>query len=59
MLRNKCLNSLTFVEIFGSDGEHSVLDVLVLVHFSLVVSLVEIGRIIVLVGNANTDEFGH
>lgn len=36
-----------------------MLDVLVLVDFGLVVRLVEIRRIVVLVGDTDTDEFGH
>jgi hypothetical protein len=36
-----------------------VLDIFVLVHFGLVVSLVEIGRIVVLIGDSDTNEFRH
>ena len=59
----KCKSSfesrLTLVEVFGGDGEHGVLDVLVLVHFGLVVGLVEIGRIVVLIGDSDTNELRH
>ena len=50
---------LTFVEIFGRDSENGVLDVFIFVHLGLVESLVEVGRVVVLVGNSDADEFGH
>lgn len=43
--------------IFGGNGEHRVLDVLILVYLSLVEALVEVRRIIVLVGYPNANEF--
>lgn len=52
-------SKLTLVEIFGGDGEHRVLDIFVLVHFGLVVGLVEIGRIVVLIGDSDANEFRH
>ena len=36
-----------------------MLDVLVLVHLRLVQALVEVGRVVILVRDANTDELGH
>lgn len=50
---------LTFVVIFGGDGEHGVLDVLILVHLCLVQLLVEVWRVVILVSDADTDELGH
>lgn len=50
---------LTFVEILRRDGEDGVLDVLILVHLRLVQRFVEEGRVVILVGDANADEFGH
>lgn len=50
---------LTLVEIFGCDGEDRVLDIFVLVHFGLVVRLVKVRRVVVLVGDADTNEFRH
>lgn len=43
--------------IFGGDGEHRVLDVLIFVYLCLVEALVEVRRIIVLVGYADANEF--
>lgn len=43
--------------IFGGNGEHRVLDVLILVYLSLVEALVEVRRIIVLVGYPDANEF--
>lgn len=48
---------LTLIVILGSHCEHCVLYILVLIHFRLVQRFVEIGRIIVLIGNANAYEF--
>lgn len=42
--------------IFGGDGEYGVLDVFIFVYLCLIKGLVEVGRIIVLVGDANPDE---
>ena len=50
---------LTLVQILGSDGEDGVLDVLILIHLSLVQGLVEERRVVILVRNADTDELGH
>ena len=50
---------LTLVLVVGGDGEHGVLDVLVLVHLRLVQALVEVGRVVILVRDADTDELGH
>ena len=50
---------LTLVLVVGGDGEHSVLDVLVLVHLRLVQALVEVGRVVILVRDPDTDELGH
>ena len=50
---------LTLIMIIGSHGEDSVLDVLVLVHLSLVQHLVKVGRIVILVCDPDTDELGH
>ena len=36
-----------------------MLDVLVLVHLRLVQALVEVGRVVILVRDADTDELGH
>lgn len=36
-----------------------MLDIFVLVHFGLVVGLVEIGRIVVLIGDSDANEFRH
>ena len=51
--------NLTFVLVIRSDGEHRVLDVLVLVHLRLVQVLVEVRGVVVLVGDADADELGH
>lgn len=53
-LKNKVL---TLVVIFGGDGEHRVLNVLIFVYLSLVEALVEVRGIIVLVGYADANEF--
>ena len=50
---------LTLVLVGGGDGEHGVLDVLVLVHLGLIQTLVEVGWIVILVRNPDTDELGH
>lgn len=50
---------LTLVVIFGGDGEHSVLDVFILVHFGLVQRLVEVRGIIILVCNADPNKLSH
>ena len=50
---------LTLVLVVGGDCEHGVLDVLVLVHLRLVQALVEVGRVVILVRDADTDELGH
>ena len=49
----------TFILVVGRHREYGVLDVLVLVHLGLVQVLVEVRRVVVLVSNADTDEFGH
>ena len=51
--------NLTFVLVIRSDGEHRVLDVLVLVHLRLVQVLVVVRGVVVLVRDADADEFGH
>lgn len=48
---------LTLVVIFGGDGEHRVLNVLIFIYLSLVEALVEVWRIIVLVGYPDANEF--
>ena len=53
------MSLLTLVLIIGGDGQNCVLNVLVLIHFCLVQALVEIRWIVVLVSNADADEFGH
>ena len=53
------ISILTFVLVIGGDCQNRVLNVLILVHLSLVEALVEIGRIVVLVSDADTDELGH
>ena len=53
------ISILTFVLVIGGDCQNRVLNVLILVHLSLVEALVEIGRIVVLVSNPDTDELGH
>lgn len=50
-------NLLTFIMILGRHCQHSVLNVLILVNFSLVELLVKVGRVVVLVGDANSNEF--
>ena len=50
---------LTLVEVLGGDGEHRVLDVLVLLHLGLVECLVEVRRVVVLVGDSDADELGN
>lgn len=49
---------LTLIVILGRHSEHCMLNILILIHFGLVQRLVEIGWIIVLIGNANAYEFG-
>lgn len=48
---------LTLVVIFGGDGEHRVLNVLIFIYLCLVEALVEIWGIIVLVGYPDANEF--
>lgn len=50
---------LTFVKIFGCYSEHGVLDVFVFVHFSFVMSFIEVRRVVVFISNADTNEFSH
>ena len=49
---------LTFILVIGGDREDRVLDVLVLVDLGLVERLVEVRRVVVLVGDADPDELG-
>lgn len=56
---NYILLRLTFIKILGCDGENRVLDIFILINFSFVVSLVKIWRIVVLVGDADTNKFGN
>lgn len=53
------VDSLTLIVIFGGDGEYGVLNVLIFVDLGLVQVLVEVRRVVVLVGDANSDEFRH
>lgn len=48
---------LTLVVIFGGDGEHRMLNVLIFVYLCLVEAFVEIWGIIVLVSYPNANEF--
>lgn len=50
---------LTFIVIFGGDGEHGVLDVLIFVDLSLVELLVEVRWVVILVSDSDADEFSH
>jgi hypothetical protein len=50
---------LTFIVILGGDRKHRVLDVLILVDLGLVKRLVKVRRVVVLIGDANADEFGN
>lgn len=43
--------------IFGGNGEHRMLDVLIFVYLSLVEALVEVRGIVVLVGYPDANEF--
>lgn len=45
--------------IFGGDGEYSVLNVFILVDLRLVQFFVEVWWIVILVCDADADEFGH
>jgi hypothetical protein len=45
--------------ILGGDRKHGVLDVLILVDLGLVERLVEVRRVVILIGDANADEFGN
>lgn len=45
--------------ILGGDGEYGVLDVLILVDLRLVQLLVEVRRVVILVGDPDADEFCH
>ena len=47
---------LTLILVISCDGENSMLDVFILINLSLVEQLVEIGRVVVLVGNPYPDE---
>lgn len=52
-------HELTFILVVRSDGKNSVLNVLVLVHLGFVQLFVEVRRVIVLVGDGDSDELGH
>ena len=52
-------SGFTFIEILGGDGEDGVLDVFVLVHLGLVERFIEERWVVVLVGDADSDEFRH
>ena len=50
---------LTFILVICIDSENCVSDVFVLVHLGLIQTLVEVGWIVILVSNPDTDELGH
>lgn len=50
---------LTFILIFSRNCNNSVLNVFILVHFRLIFSLIEIGWIIILVTNSNSNVLGN
>ena len=52
-------NSRRLILIISRDGQHSVLNVLIFIHFSLVQMFVKVGRIVVFIGDANPDVLGH
>lgn len=45
--------------VFGGDSEDCVLYIFILVDFRLVQLLVEVRRVVILVGDANADELCH
>lgn len=49
---------LTLIVIFGGDGEYRMLNVFIFIYLRFIKGLVEVRRIIVFVGDANSDEFG-
>lgn len=50
---------LTFIVVFGGDSEDCMLYIFILVDFRLVQLLVEVRRVVILVGDANADELCH
>lgn len=50
---------LTFIVIFGGDGEYGVLDVFIFVDLRLVQLFVEIRWVVILVSDPDADEFSH
>lgn len=43
--------------ILGGDGEHCVLDVLILINFGFIEGLVEVRRVVVLVSDSDANKF--